>query len=117
MAVRAFVMYLALIAIVRSAKKRFLSNATAFDFILTVMVGAGAARAMTGGAPFLPSLLALVVLVAMHWLFSAVFGLQPSHQGQSDADRERRQGRFSGAACRSYVNGRFERRLAGKRRG
>jgi uncharacterized membrane protein YcaP (DUF421 family) len=71
MAARAFVMYLALIVIVRSAKKRFLSNATAFDFILTVMVGAIAARALTGGAPFFASLLALLVLVWMHWFFSA----------------------------------------------
>ncbi|HTM55244.1 MAG TPA: YetF domain-containing protein [Pirellulales bacterium] len=72
MAARAFVMYLALIVVVRMAKKRFLSNATAFDFILTVMVGAIAARAMTGGAPFFVSLLGLLVLVWMHWVFSAV---------------------------------------------
>jgi uncharacterized membrane protein YcaP (DUF421 family) len=72
MAVRAVVMYIALIIVVRSAKKRFLSNATAFDFILTVMVGAVAARAMTGGAPFFPALLAVLVLVGMHWAFSAV---------------------------------------------
>ena len=71
MAARAFVMYLALIVVVRSAKKRFLSNATAFDFILTVMVGAIAARALTGGAPFFASLLGLLVLVWMHWVFSA----------------------------------------------
>ena len=70
MSARAFVMYVALIVVVRSAKKRFLSNATAFDFILTVMVGAIAARAMTGGAPFFASLLGLMVLVWMHWIFS-----------------------------------------------
>jgi uncharacterized membrane protein YcaP (DUF421 family) len=72
MAARAVVMYVALIIVVRSAKKRFLSNATAFDFILTVMVGAVAARAMTGGAPFFASLLAVMVLVGMHWTFSAL---------------------------------------------
>src|SRR5262245_3244816 len=72
MAARAFVMYLALIVVVRVAKKRFLSNATDFDFILTVMVGAIAARAMTGGAPFFASLLGLLVLVWMHWIFSAL---------------------------------------------
>jgi uncharacterized membrane protein YcaP (DUF421 family) len=72
MAARAAVMYLALIVLVRSAKKRFLSNATAFDFILTVLVGAVAARAMTGGAPYFESLLAVAVLVAMHWLFSGI---------------------------------------------
>jgi uncharacterized membrane protein YcaP (DUF421 family) len=72
MAARAFLMYLALIVIVRSAKKRFLSRATAFDFVLAVLIGAVAARAMTGGAPYFPSLLALMVLVCMHWAISAV---------------------------------------------
>jgi uncharacterized membrane protein YcaP (DUF421 family) len=70
MAARALLMYLLLIVIVRSAKKRFLSNATAFDFILTVMIGAVAARAMTGGAPFFPATLAVVVMVLLHWVFS-----------------------------------------------
>ena len=78
MAARAFVMYIALIIVVRSAKKRFLSNATAFDFILTVMVGAIAARAMTGGAPFFASLLGLLVLVWMHWIFSALGRQSPT---------------------------------------
>lgn len=78
MAARAFVMYIALIVVVRSAKKRFLSNATAFDFILTVMVGAIAARAMTGGAPFFASLLGLLVLVWMHWIFSALARQSPT---------------------------------------
>jgi uncharacterized membrane protein YcaP (DUF421 family) len=71
MAARALVMYVALIALVRSGKKRFLGNATAIDFILTVMIGAIAARAVTGGAPFFPSLVALGAFVLAHWLFSA----------------------------------------------
>jgi uncharacterized membrane protein YcaP (DUF421 family) len=70
MAARAVLMYVLLIIIVRSAKKRFLSNATAFDFILTVMIGSIAARAMTGGAPFFPAMLGVVVMVAVHWMIS-----------------------------------------------
>lgn len=70
MAARAALMYLLLIMVVRSAKKRFLSNATAFDFILTVMIGAVAARAMTGGAPFFPSILGVAVMVGIHWIIS-----------------------------------------------
>lgn len=70
MAARAALMYLLLIVVVRSAKKRFLSNATAFDFILTVMIGAVAARAMTGGAPFFPSMLGVAVMVGIHWIIS-----------------------------------------------
>jgi uncharacterized membrane protein YcaP (DUF421 family) len=72
MAARAVLMYVILVLIVRGAKKRFLSNATAFDFILTVMIGAIAARAMTGGAPFFPATLGILVMVAMHWVLSAL---------------------------------------------
>jgi uncharacterized membrane protein YcaP (DUF421 family) len=71
MAVRAAVMYIALIVLVRLAKKRFLGEATAFDYILVVLIGAVAGRAMTGGAPFFVSLFGILVLVAMHWIFSA----------------------------------------------
>jgi uncharacterized membrane protein YcaP (DUF421 family) len=72
MAARALLMYALLIVIVRSAKKRFLSNATAFDFILTVMIGAIAARALSGGAPFFPATLAIIVMVAVHWAVSLI---------------------------------------------
>jgi uncharacterized membrane protein YcaP (DUF421 family) len=72
MAARAFVMYLALLLVVRSAKKRFLSRATAFDFILAVLIGAVSARAMTGGAPFFPTLLAVCVMVVIHWAIAAI---------------------------------------------
>src|SRR3954466_2078630 len=71
MAARAAVMYVALIVLVRFAKKRFLGQATAFDYILVVLIGAVAGRAMTGGAPYFASLFGLFVLVAMHWVFSA----------------------------------------------
>ena len=71
MAARAVLMYVALIVLVRFAKKRFLGQATAFDYILVVLIGAVAGRAMTGGAPYFASLFGLFVLVAMHWVFSA----------------------------------------------
>jgi uncharacterized membrane protein YcaP (DUF421 family) len=71
MAARAVLLYLALIVLVRVAKKRFLGQATAFDYILVVLIGAVAGRAMTGGAPYFASLFGLFVLVAMHWVFSA----------------------------------------------
>ena len=60
MAARAAVMYVALIVLVRFAKKRFLGQATAFDYILVVLIGAVAGRAMTGGAPYFASLFGLL---------------------------------------------------------
>src|SRR5438128_10218171 len=71
MAARAVLMYVALIVLVRCAKKRFLGQATAFDYILVVLIGAVAGRAMTGGSPYFASLFGLFVLIAMHWVFSA----------------------------------------------
>jgi uncharacterized membrane protein YcaP (DUF421 family) len=72
MAARAILVYLILIWLVRSAKKRFLGAATAFDVILVIVLGSIAARALTGGATYFPSVLAMMLLVAMHWLFSYI---------------------------------------------
>src|SRR4029078_412426 len=56
---------------VRSAKKRFLGEATAFDYILVDLIGAVAGRAMAGGARFFASLFGIFIMVALHWIFSA----------------------------------------------
>jgi uncharacterized membrane protein YcaP (DUF421 family) len=77
MCARALLIYIALIAIVRFGKKRFLGKATVFDAILVIIIGSIAARAITGGAPLLPSLGAEVVLVGVHWIFSAVARRSP----------------------------------------
>jgi uncharacterized membrane protein YcaP (DUF421 family) len=70
MAARALLMYVLLLIIVRAGKKRFLGRATAFDVILVIMIGSIAARALSGGAPYFPSTLGIVVLVAIHWIIS-----------------------------------------------
>jgi uncharacterized membrane protein YcaP (DUF421 family) len=72
MACRAVVLYLATLAIVRVGKKRFLSQASAFDVIVGIVIGSIASRAVTGNAPILPSLAAIAAFVALHWLVSAV---------------------------------------------
>src|SRR4051794_15630402 len=72
MAARALLMYLIMIAVVRAAKKRFLGQPSAFDMILVIVLGSIAARALTGGAPYFPSVLALLVIVATHWIFSFI---------------------------------------------
>lgn len=81
MAVRALVVYVIALAIFRIAKKRFLGQATAFDVILGVISGSVVSRAITGNAPFVPTLSAAVALMLAHWVFSGlsarwhVFGL------------------------------------------
>ncbi|WP_046869154.1 DUF421 domain-containing protein [Microvirga massiliensis] len=72
MGVRAAVVYVVTVLIVRLGKKRFMGRATAFDVILGIMLGSIVSRAVTGNAPFLPALVAAAVLVAMHWVSSAM---------------------------------------------
>ena len=67
---RAVVVYLVLIAYIRLAKKRFLSQATAFDVVLVIIIGSISSRAISGTAPFFPSLAGTLVLVVVHWIVS-----------------------------------------------
>jgi hypothetical protein len=46
------------------------------------MVGSIAARAVTGGAPYFPSLLAVLVFVGMHWIFSSLARSSASFSSQ-----------------------------------
>lgn len=70
MGLRAVIVYVAMIVLVRFGKKRFLSRATAFDAILVIIVGSTAARAITGNAPLFETLAAVLVLIALHWVIS-----------------------------------------------
>jgi uncharacterized membrane protein YcaP (DUF421 family) len=65
--IRAFLMYLAALALVRLGNKRFLGRNSAFDFILGIILGSLASRAITGSAHFLPTLVASLLLIALHW--------------------------------------------------
>ncbi len=71
MSLRAIIMYVVTICLVRLGKKRFMGGATVFDVILGIIVGSIASRAITGNAPMLPASAAVAVLVGLHWSFSA----------------------------------------------
>lgn len=70
MAVRAIVVYLAMIVVLRFAKKRFMGKPTPFDLIVAIMLGSIASRAVTGNAPMVGALVACAAVVALHALFS-----------------------------------------------
>ena len=72
MALRAILIYGFTLAIVRLGSKRFLSEATAFDVIVAIMLGSVMSRAINGSAPFVPTVLAGVVLLGLHWLFAVL---------------------------------------------
>ncbi|WP_376690614.1 DUF421 domain-containing protein [Wenzhouxiangella sp. EGI_FJ10409] len=72
MAARAVLAYPVGIAFVRLGEKRFIGKITAFDVIMGIVIGSILARAITGGAPFLASLGAGLVLVTLHYLFAVL---------------------------------------------
>jgi uncharacterized membrane protein YcaP (DUF421 family) len=69
---RALVVYILLIGYVRFGKKRFLGEATAFDAILVIVIGSLASRAVSGTAPFIPTMAATFAFVVIHWVISYV---------------------------------------------
>lgn len=70
MGLRALVVYLVAIFMVRLGDKRFLGKHTALDVILGFMLGSILSRAITGNSPFFPTLGAALMLVIMHWGFA-----------------------------------------------
>lgn len=72
MTLRGALIYIAILALVRLGKKRFMGRASAFDVILGIMIGSIAGRVVTGGAPILPGLAAVAAMIALHTAFSGV---------------------------------------------
>lgn len=73
MALRAVVVYLVAIVLVRLGEKRFLGKYAALDVILGFMLGSVLSRAITGSSPFFETLFGgALALVLMHWLFAVI---------------------------------------------
>lgn len=73
MALRAVVVYLAAIGLVRLGEKRFLGKYAALDVILGFMLGSVLSRAITGSSAFFETVFgAALALVLMHWLFAVI---------------------------------------------
>ena len=72
MALRAVVVYVAAVVMIRVGEKRFMGKNTAFDVILGIVFGSVVSRAITGNAPFFPTLGAGFALVCLHWVFAAL---------------------------------------------
>src|ERR687891_436755 len=66
MGLRAVIVYVVTVAIVRLGKKRFMGRTTAFDVILGIMLGSIVSRGVTGNAPLVPTLGAAAALMLMH---------------------------------------------------
>ena len=69
---RAIIVFVSALIIVRLAHKRFMSKMSAFDVILGFVMSSMLARAINGSAPFLPTLVGGFVLILLHRTISAL---------------------------------------------
>ncbi|HEY0100003.1 MAG TPA: YetF domain-containing protein [Pyrinomonadaceae bacterium] len=72
MCLRAVIVFILAIGMLRVGDKRFMGRSTAFDVMLGIIFGSVVSRAITGNAPFLPTLAASLVLVLIHWALAAI---------------------------------------------
>ena len=72
MLLRTVVVYAFTVLIVRWGEKRFFGKNTAFDLVLSIVLGSVISRAINGGAPFFSTLLASAGLVGLHRMLAVV---------------------------------------------
>lgn len=69
---RAVLVYLAGYAMLRIGEHRFVGKNTAFDVVLGFILGSLLSRAINGDAPLLGTLLAGILLLLLHWVFTTL---------------------------------------------
>lgn len=72
MLLRTLIVYVTALIIVRLGEKRFFSKSTAFDLVLSIILGSVISRGINGSAPFFPTLAASLGLVLLHWILAAL---------------------------------------------
>jgi uncharacterized membrane protein YcaP (DUF421 family) len=70
MCVRTFVTFIILLILIRIAGRRTFAKRSAFDSIVTIMLGAIIARGVVGASPYIPTLAACIVIVGLHRLMA-----------------------------------------------
>ncbi len=70
MSLRAVLIFLLGLMIVRMAATRTFGKWSALDIILAVVVGSNLSRAMTGSAPFVATVVATILLIVLHGLLA-----------------------------------------------
>ena len=72
MGLRSALIFIIAIALVRLGDRRFLGKNSAFDVVLSVILGSALSRAVNGSANLVGTVAAGLVLIALHWLFAAI---------------------------------------------
>lgn len=70
MALRTILIYAFTLVLIRLGSKRFLSQATAFDVIVGIMLGSVMSRAINSSALLFPTLGVGLVFVGLHWMLA-----------------------------------------------
>jgi uncharacterized membrane protein YcaP (DUF421 family) len=70
MSIRALIVFIYGLALVRIAGRRIFGRWSALDIVVSVVIGSNLSRAMTGNAPLMAVLVASTLLIAVHWLLS-----------------------------------------------
>lgn len=70
MIVRTTIIFFIALILVRFGGKRIFGKHTAFDIVLGIVLGSILGRAITGGAPFLTSMVAAFTLVLLHMMIA-----------------------------------------------
>lgn len=70
MVARVVIVFVLSILFIRIGNKRFMGRNTALDVMLGIVYGSVMSRAITGNAPFVPTVVAGMALVMMHWLLA-----------------------------------------------
>lgn len=68
MAIRAVIVFVATLVFIRMGATRIFGRNSAFDIVLVIILGSILSRAITGNAPFLPTIVAAIVLIILHVL-------------------------------------------------
>lgn len=72
MSIRAVIVFIVALIIVRVGNHRIFGKHTAFDIVLGIIYGSVLSRAITGNSPFFPTLVAALVLMLSHRLLAIV---------------------------------------------
>ncbi|RDC61636.1 hypothetical protein AHMF7616_00216 [Adhaeribacter pallidiroseus] len=72
MCFRGLLVFILAIILVRVGDRRIFSKNAAFDIVLGIILGSLLSRAITGNAPFVPTCITCIGLVALHWFLAMI---------------------------------------------
>ncbi|CAE6815608.1 hypothetical protein R75461_05853 [Paraburkholderia nemoris] len=70
MGMRALVVFMIALALIRVAGRRSFGQRSAFDYVVAILLGATLSRAIVGASPFLATVVASTVIVVLHRLLA-----------------------------------------------